>query len=228
MSEFRVFIDLISAEDKGPAVATGPNRTLMAKMMLEAGSAYASLIYDFGPEDGFFRFVSLAEVVCSYLDSDRHVAAKLAWCRENVSVEELARVQKSAGSSEKSALKRAGRMNESGVYVIGGGGVRMEVGEERLDCEELKDLESILMLGQSVEIGDASGDRQVIERFVGMFGGVVRLGELCSVVERIGCRFFDGCELRVVCGGGGEGRVGTCVVELSGGLRLEGDCGKWL
>ena len=82
------------------------------------------------------------------------------------------------------------------------------------------------MLGQSVEMGDASGERQVIERFVVMFGGVVRLGELCSMVERIGCSFFDGCELRVVCGGGGEGRVGTCVVELSGGLRLEGDCGK--
>ncbi len=53
MSEFRVLIDLILEEESS---TNGPNRDLMAKILLEAGSAYASFIFDLKQDCGFFRF----------------------------------------------------------------------------------------------------------------------------------------------------------------------------
>jgi len=169
----------------------------------------------------------LAEVVCSYLNSDKNIAEKLIWCCKNVNVDVLKRVQQSAGKTGVSALKRAMRINDSGVYVISKDGIKMElVNEKHMQSNELKDLESILMLRQSAQVlGDElDEERGVLEYFIKVFSGVMRLSELFGLVVSSGCGFFDDCEISVFCC---KDRPINYLVKLSGGFRIEGTCCKF-
>lgn len=216
INELKVLVDLISESES----------TTLAKTLLDACKAYNKLIYDFQVNDGFFRFIELAEIVCSFLSSDKNIASKLKYVSDKVPI--LDKVQKSRGNVM-SSLNKAKRINDFGVYKISPavrsvsnsldeieatGGVRLEelislelIGEapreemtsmesmgetEVYSYEELKDLQSILML--FVPRQEKKNDREseaVLETFIETFNGVVRLVELYLQLNEHGCSFFQ-------------------------------------
>ena len=204
INELKVLVDLISESES----------TTLAKTLLDACKAYNKLIYDFKLNDGFFRFIELAEIVCSFLSSDRNIASKLKYVSDKVPV--LDKVQKSQGNVM-SSLKKAKRINEQGVYRISpevrcvrscldemeGGGVArldelisLELREsmdesEVYTYEQLKDLQSILMLFVPRQEQRSDRDTEVaLETFIETFNGVVRLAELYLQLNSHGCSFF--------------------------------------
>lgn len=85
IDEFRFFIELVSISSDNDNVGNhGINRSILATTLFQAGSAYASLIYQFKVDDGFFKFIELAEKVCMSLDSDKKIASKLLGVKDMV------------------------------------------------------------------------------------------------------------------------------------------------
>lgn len=218
INELKVLVDLISESESGKDAT-------LAKTLLDACKAYNKLIYDFQVNDGFFRFIELAEIVCSFLSSDKNIASKLKYVSDKVPM--LDKVQKSQGNVM-SSLKKAKRINDFGVYKISPvvrsvsnsldeieatGGARLEelitleltgdvpmeemssmesTSEKRMyTYEELKDLQSILMLfvPRQEQKNDIESEA-VLETFIETFNGVVRLVELYLKLDEHGCSFF--------------------------------------
>ena len=92
MNELKVFIELMPSN----AEMNGMD-TILAKNLFEACSAYASLIYEFNLSDDFFKFIQLAEIVCSYLTTDKKIAEKLLAVKDKVPY--LDEIQKSKGNA---------------------------------------------------------------------------------------------------------------------------------
>lgn len=136
----------------------------MAKTLKEAGSAYASLIYELTPKTSYFEFMGLCETVCSHLESDSKVARKLIDISDQIEL--LNEVKRMKGNVELESLKQAKDINKFGVYSIGCVGRndhnRVDFNYERFfklnvdddkhqervyDFTQLEQLQNVLMLG---------------------------------------------------------------------------------
>lgn len=156
----------------------------------------------------------------------------------------LDEIQNSKGDVEISSLKRANKINNCGVYkIISKSNEKMEVADlitlELLDdsdspgtkvytYEELKDLQSILMLFAPRKKQDTADEEidVTLARFIETFAGVTHLAEVYISLEEHGCSFFDRFELKIFCGGGRNMvtsliKVNGCTIEdKSGRLTL--------
>jgi hypothetical protein len=79
LTELKFLVDLTSS-----STSTSMDRSVLAKTLKEAGTAFASLIYELNTEDGFYVFMELCEKCFSHLDSDRFIAAKLRAIKDQV------------------------------------------------------------------------------------------------------------------------------------------------
>jgi hypothetical protein len=115
LSELKVLVDMASMTSVGSA-EQGIDKTIFAKSLKEAGSAFASLIYELKCDDGFFQFMNLCEKVCSHLDTDKRIAEKLLGVKDKVPL--LEEIKKRRGQVESNALNDAKILNQFGVYKI--------------------------------------------------------------------------------------------------------------
>ena len=86
IDEFKFFIELVSTSSDNDNAGShgGISRSILATTLFQAGSAFASLIYEFKVNDGFFRFIEMAEKVCMNLVSDKKIASKLTGVKDMV------------------------------------------------------------------------------------------------------------------------------------------------
>ena len=119
LSELKVLVDMASMSSAGDTQngAQTFDMTIFAKTLKEAGSAFASLIYELKVDDGFYQFMNLCEKVCSHLQTDPKIADKLKAVKDKVPL--LEEIKKRRGQVESNALNEAKQLNEYGVYNIG-------------------------------------------------------------------------------------------------------------
>ena len=85
LNDLKFLVDLISISSTNENNNFGLDRTILAKTLKEAGSAYAALIYELKLDDDFFQFMELAKNVCAHLESDKNIAEKLLAVKDEVS-----------------------------------------------------------------------------------------------------------------------------------------------
>ena len=115
LSELKVLVDMASMTSVGSNEQV-LDKTIFAKTLKEAGSAFAPLIYELKTEDGFLQFMSLCEKVCSHLQTDKQIAKKLLDVKDKVPM--LEEIKKRRGQVESNALNEAKTVNDFGVYRI--------------------------------------------------------------------------------------------------------------
>ena len=115
LSELKVLVDMASMTSVG-ANQQVLDKTIFAKTLKEAGSAFAPLIYELKIDDGFHQFMSLCEKVCSQLQTDKQIAKKLLDVKDKVPM--LEEIKKRRGQVESTALNESRKLNEFGVYKI--------------------------------------------------------------------------------------------------------------
>ena len=115
LSELKVLVDMASMTSVGSNEQV-LDKTIFAKTLKEAGSAFASLIYELKTDDGFHQFMSLCEKVCSHLQTDKQIAKKLLDVKDKVPM--LEEIKKRRGQVESNALNEAKMVNDFGVYKI--------------------------------------------------------------------------------------------------------------
>jgi hypothetical protein len=117
--ELKTLVDLASMSNSsstGKQVDANIDNTVFAKILKEAGSAYAFLIYELKPDVNFFEFMHLCEKVCSHLESDKNIAHKLLAIKEKVEL--LEEIKKRSGNVELSSLELAKEINQHGIYKL--------------------------------------------------------------------------------------------------------------
>ena len=115
LQELKFLVELASMST-GTSNDSSLDKTVFAKTLKEAGTAFAALIYDLKPDVAFYDFMTLCEQVCSHLGSDRHIAAKLLGVKDKVDLVE--EIKKKKGNVELSSLEAAKDINQRGVYKI--------------------------------------------------------------------------------------------------------------
>ena len=115
LSELKVLVDMASMTSVGEQNTF--DKTIFAKILKEAGSAFASLIYELKVDDDFYQFMNLCEKVCSHLQTDKKIAEKLLAVKDQVPL--LEEIKRRRGQVESNALNEAKQLNEFGVYSIG-------------------------------------------------------------------------------------------------------------
>ena len=113
LNELKFLVDLASST----VASTSEDRTVFAKTLKEAGTAFASLIYDLTPNDDFHTFMKLCDKCFSHLDSDRKIAEKLLAIKDQVDL--LNEIKEKKGNVEMNTLKQAKLLNQFGIYKIG-------------------------------------------------------------------------------------------------------------
>ena len=98
------------------SVHTSLDRSILARTLRDAGTAFASLIYEMRTTDTLSVFVRRCKKCFSHLESDRRVGDKLLALLEQVPV--LDEIKKMKGSVEMNSLRQAKLINERGVYLI--------------------------------------------------------------------------------------------------------------
>ena len=118
LSELKFLVDLASMTSVGGGneTAQSVDKTIFAKTLKEAGSAFASLIYELKQDSDFHHFLDLCEKVCSHLESDENIADKLLGIKDQVPL--LEEIKKMKGNVELNSLKQAKQLNQYGVYTI--------------------------------------------------------------------------------------------------------------
>ena len=137
LNDLKFLVDLISISSTNENNNFGLDRTILAKTLKEAGSAYAALIYELKLDDDFFQFMELAKNVCAHLESDKNIAEKLLAVKDEVifskwffdwklhflfdfyfKVSTIDTISKSRDNVEGNALNEVKLINELGVYFI--------------------------------------------------------------------------------------------------------------
>lgn len=159
LSEFRFLVELASTSSTYNESLSNLDRSVFAKTLKEAGTAYASLIYDLRSQTTFFEFMNICDTVCSYLESDRNIASKLLTVSKKIAFLEEIKVMR--GNVELDSLKQAKQINKLGVYRIGhriddvNAQFKMQlkvidengVEKRTYTLQQLDELQNILMLG---------------------------------------------------------------------------------
>ncbi|CAH1233988.1 RNF213 [Branchiostoma lanceolatum] len=173
-------------------------------MLLSAGIGFGPLIYDLKRDAGFAEVMQAAKKLQTYQALDPNIRKKLRAMKNHLSW--LEHVQESHGSVEKSSLSQAEAINARGIYVIGNIGqpdnlhepldsvvtMLFSQAEGDTDCRQysvssLKTLQSKLML----IAGTARKGKEEVERFVEVFEGVMRLGNMYLQLRKAGSVLFD-------------------------------------
>ena len=117
LTQLNVLVDLASMSSTYNDTLPSLDRTVFAKTLKEAGTAYASLIYDLRKHTTFFEFMNMCETVCSHLESDKNIASKLMAVKDKVDfLDEITRMK---GKVELDSLKQAKEINQFGIYRLG-------------------------------------------------------------------------------------------------------------
>ncbi|KAI8487861.1 hypothetical protein Bbelb_343090 [Branchiostoma belcheri] len=197
--ELKVFADLAS-------ISAGETDIEIDRvnMLLSAGIGYGPLIYDLKEDAGFTEMMQSAQKLETYLTQDPSLPKKLRDMKNHLSW--LAHVQESHGSVEKSSLSQAEAINARGIYEIGyitqpkdvheplDSVVTLRLSQADGDTDDrhysvsnLKTLQSKLML----IAGTADKGKEEVEKFVEVFNGVSRLGNVYLRLRRTGSVLFD-------------------------------------
>ncbi|XP_019643756.1 PREDICTED: E3 ubiquitin-protein ligase rnf213-alpha-like [Branchiostoma belcheri] len=197
--ELKVFADLAS-------ISAGETDIEIDRvnMLLSAGIGYGPLIYDLKEDAGFTEMMQSAQKLDTYLTQDPSLPKKLRDMKNHLSW--LAHVQESHGSVEKSSLSQAEAINARGIYEIGhitqprdvheplDSVVTLRLSQADGDTDDrhysvsnLKTLQSKLML----IAGTADKGKEEVEKFVEVFNGVSRLGNVYLRLRRTGSVLFD-------------------------------------
>lgn len=182
------------------------NRTLFAKTLRDAGTAYASLIYELNVEQtGFFTFMQLCKTVCMFLQTDAQIAEKLRRLCDKVQL--LDEIKRMRGHVELESLKEAKLINKLGLYRINNGFNNNNLGnleltvpvlERTYTLNRLVELQNVLMLVSPQQDDDQQHDnRQSIDFFIGTFAAITNLSTLFKRHIDAGCLFFEHVELFV-------------------------------
>lgn len=117
LDQLKFLVDLASMSSTYNDSLSNLDRTVFAKTLKEAGTAYAALIYSLRPKTSFFDFMGLCETVCSHLDSDKNIAEKLEAVKSKIGL--LKEIKDMRGNVELDSLKQAKQINEFGMYKVG-------------------------------------------------------------------------------------------------------------
>ncbi|XP_078574614.1 E3 ubiquitin-protein ligase rnf213-alpha-like [Branchiostoma floridae x Branchiostoma japonicum] len=197
--ELKVFADLAS-------ISAGETDIEIDRvnMLLSAGIGYGPLIYDLKQKAGFAELMKSVRKLKTYLTQDPNLPKKLRDMKNHLAW--LTHVQESHGSVEKSSLTQAEAINAKGIYEIGhinqpkdlheplDGVITLRLSQTEGDTDDLqysvsnlKTLQSKLML----IAGTADKGKEEVERFVEIFNGVIRLGNVYIRLRRTGSVLFD-------------------------------------
>ncbi|XP_035692573.1 E3 ubiquitin-protein ligase rnf213-alpha-like [Branchiostoma floridae] len=198
--ELKVFADLAS-------ISAGETDIEIDRvnMLLSAGIGYGPLIYDLKQDAGFPEMMQAAKRLETYLTQDPNLPKKLRDMKNHLAW--LKHVQESHGSVEKSSLSQAEAINARGIYEIGhitqpkdlqeplDAVVTLRLSQAEDDDDDdrhysvsnLKTLQSKLML----IAGTADKGKEEVEKFVEVFNGVIRLGNVYLRLRRTGSVLFD-------------------------------------
>ena len=114
LDKLKFFVDLITMSNTNDQ---SERNDLLAKMLLEAGTAYAPLIYDLKPTDSFNQLMSLFDRVWNFLDTQKNIAEKLLAVKDQK--EKLEQIKQESSNKEVGYINKAKQFNEKGVYRIG-------------------------------------------------------------------------------------------------------------
>ncbi|KAI8490437.1 hypothetical protein Bbelb_317050 [Branchiostoma belcheri] len=199
IKELKVFADLAS-------ISAGETDIEIDRvnMLLSAGIGYGPLIYDLKEDAGFTEMMQFAKKLETNLRQDPKLPKKLRDMKNHLSW--LAHVQESQGSVEKSSLSQAEAINARGIYEIGhitqprdvheplDSVVTLRLSQADGDTDDrhysvsnLKTLQSKLML----IAGTVDKGKEEVEKFVQVFNGVSRLGNVYLRLRRTGSVLFD-------------------------------------
>jgi hypothetical protein len=137
LSELKFLVDLASMSTS-TNTDTSLDKTVFAKTLKEAGTAFAFLIYELKVDVTFYQFMGLCEKVCSHLESDRSIAAKLLAVKDKVEL--LEEIKKKKGNVELTSIESAQDINQNGVYRIK---LQLDGGLSKEDTMTISDLISL-------------------------------------------------------------------------------------
>ncbi|XP_035676169.1 LOW QUALITY PROTEIN: E3 ubiquitin-protein ligase rnf213-alpha-like [Branchiostoma floridae] len=205
--ELKVFADLAS-------ISAGETDIEIDRvnMLLSAGIGYGPLIYDLKKDAGFTEMMQAVKRLETYLTQDPNLPKKLRDMKNHLAW--LTHVQESHGSVEKSSLSQAEAINAKGIYEIGDiiqpkdihepldGVISLRLSQAEGDADDrhysvsnLKTLQSKLML----IAGTADKGKEEVEKFVEVFNGVSRLGNVYLRLRKTGSVLFDKWTCTVFC-----------------------------
>jgi hypothetical protein len=115
LNELKFLVD-ISTTVSSSQLSDNIDSTIFAKTLKEAGTAYASLIYELKQGDDFAQFVELSEKVCSHLESDKRIADKLLAIKDKSNL--LNEIKNIKGGVELNSIKKVKQINDEGVFRI--------------------------------------------------------------------------------------------------------------
>jgi hypothetical protein len=114
LDKLKFFVDLTTMSNTNDQ---SDRNDLLAKMLLEAGTAYAPLIYDLKATDSFNQLMNLFDRVWSFLKTQKNIAEKLLAVNDQKNKLEL--IKQESSNKEVGYINKAKQFNEKGVYKIG-------------------------------------------------------------------------------------------------------------
>lgn len=220
LAQLKTLVDSLfmsAALDKSPQAT---NRTVLAKTLKDAGSAYAALIYELKPDHDFKKFMSLCEQVCEFLVNDPKIAEKLLAVRDKWQL--FDEIVQQTETAERNSLKTAKYLNKNGLYLI-----TAKTGDENSIDEliqlhvvdssvasslltshysytDLKELQNILLLIAPRPSNDGTSDEDDVELkyFIQMLDRVSHLALRYLKLIEYGCVYFDEFRIEISCQNG--------------------------
>ena len=215
LKEMKFFVDLASIGEKSTST------DLLAKILKEAGTAFAPLIFDLNVNTNFTEFMKQCDTVWSHLDTDKNICEKLLYFEKD-KIEILENIRQQSGNVEMSSINKAKQFNLNGVYRIGSKSMHGEIDlekitsvsnliefnaniykedgklKEKMTCsyDDMKELQNILLLVAKKEEDD---DEKDLEYFIEVFNSIVRLAEIHLKLMSSGCDLFENLVIHVYC-----------------------------
>ena len=104
LKEMKFFVDLASIGEKSTST------DLLAKILKEAGTAFAPLIFDLNVNTNFTEFMKQCDTVWSHLDTDKNICEKLLYFEKD-KIEILENIRQQSGNVEMSSINKAKQFN---------------------------------------------------------------------------------------------------------------------
>jgi hypothetical protein len=237
LNALKLFVDSIvmsAALDKSNQAS---DRIALAKTLKQAGTAYSALIYDLRPDDDFNQFMQLCSKVCSFLESDQHIAEYLITVSDKVDL--FDNIRSKNESAELEMLKVAKYLNKNGVYIIN---TRTQGNENEIDnlirlqthdetyysFNDLKDLQNVLLLiAPRSTSAENDQDEFELKYFIQMFERISQLALKYLQLIQYGCIFFDKFKIEIKCDIENKSNR-TRVNELTNSIDNSIDCVNYL
>ncbi|RMZ94441.1 E3 ubiquitin-ligase RNF213-like, partial [Brachionus plicatilis] len=213
LSELKFLVDLASMSGSNNATY---DRSLFARALKDSGTAYSTLIYELELDVTFEGFMRQCQQICSHLESDSSIGAKLLEVKDKVDL--LDEIKRTTGNVELNAIHEARLINEKGVYKVGLAQRQIKSNflanfDKKLDLNEiislqrdgqafsyshLKNLQDILMLivPKNSQLNNQN-EKSTLDYFIQFLSALNRVGQSYINLWEYSCRFFEIFQIKI-------------------------------